>query len=43
MAKEVQLHMWISFLERVLELSGGRREGCVDVLTRRVDEVPDEV
>ena len=42
MAKEVQLHMWISFLERVVEVSGGRREGCVDVLTRRVDEAPDD-
>jgi len=42
MAKEVQLHMWISFLERVVELSGGRREGCVDVLTRRVEDVPDD-
>ena len=42
MAKEVQLHMWVSFLERAVELSGGRREGCVDVLTRRVDEMPDD-
>jgi hypothetical protein len=42
MAKEVQVHMWISFLERVVELSGGRREGCMDVLTRRVEEVPDD-
>jgi hypothetical protein len=42
MAKEVQVHMWVSFLERVMELSGGRREGCVDVLTRRVEEVPDD-
>ena len=42
MAKEVQVHMWISFLERVVKLSGGRREGCVDVLTRRVDDVPDD-
>jgi uncharacterized protein (UPF0548 family) len=41
MAKEVQVHMWISFLERVVKLSGGRREGCVDVLTRRVEEVPE--
>ena len=42
MAKEVQVHMWISFLERVVKLSGGRREGCIDVLTRRVEDVPDD-
>lgn len=37
MAKEVQLHMWTSLLERVVELSGGRREGRIDVDTRWVD------
>ncbi len=36
--KEVQLHMWISVLEQLSELSGGRRDGPVDVTTRRVDE-----
>jgi Domain of unknown function (DUF1990) len=36
MSKEVQLHMWISFLERVMRLSGGRRHGRLDVLTHRV-------
>jgi len=40
MAKEIQLHMWTSFLERVIELADGRREGCLEILTRRVDEVP---
>jgi Domain of unknown function (DUF1990) len=40
MAKEIQLHMWTSFLERVVELSGGRREGCLEILTRRIDELP---
>ena len=29
MAKEVQLHMWSSFLERVAELSGGRLTGGI--------------
>ena len=37
MAKEVQLHMWISFLERVIRLSGGRRRGGLEIHTRRVD------
>ncbi|HLY49260.1 MAG TPA: DUF1990 family protein [Solirubrobacteraceae bacterium] len=37
MAKEVQAHMWISFLERVVDLSGGRMTGGVDVLTERID------
>jgi hypothetical protein len=38
MAKEVQLHMWISFLEGVVSLSGGRMTGGIDIDTRRVDE-----
>lgn len=37
MAKEVQLHMWVSFLERVVKLSGGRRSGYIEIDTRRVD------
>jgi len=37
MAKEVQLHMWISVLERVIRRYGGRRDGPVDMVTRRVD------
>ncbi len=35
--KEVQLHMWTSVLEGLMELSGGRRDGLVDISTRRVD------
>lgn len=38
MAKEIQLHMWTSFLERVVILSGGRMTGGIDIDTRRVDE-----
>jgi hypothetical protein len=37
MAKEVQLHMWTSFLERVARLTGGRLTGGVDIDTRRVE------
>jgi hypothetical protein len=37
MAKEVQLHMWISFLEGVVSLSGGRMTGGVEIDTRRVE------
>jgi hypothetical protein len=36
--KEVQLHMWTSVLEQLMAMSGGRRDGRVDVTTRRVDE-----
>jgi uncharacterized protein DUF1990 len=35
MAKEVQLHMWTSVLERVVRRYGGRREGPLDIETRR--------
>ncbi|HLI60428.1 MAG TPA: DUF1990 family protein [Solirubrobacteraceae bacterium] len=38
MAKEVQAHMWISFLEGVVSLSGGRMEGGVRMSTERVPE-----
>jgi hypothetical protein len=37
--KEVQLHMWVSVLERLTRLSGGRRDGPLDITTRRVDSV----
>jgi uncharacterized protein (UPF0548 family) len=39
MAKEVQLHMWTSFLEGVARLAGGRITGGVAITTRRVDEL----
>jgi uncharacterized protein DUF1990 len=42
MSKEIQLHMWTSFLERVIRLSGGTRDGGLRIETRRVDEVPDD-
>ncbi len=40
MAKEVQLHMWTSFLERVVAVAGGRMVGGIDIDTRRVEEAP---
>jgi hypothetical protein len=39
-SKEVQFHMWTSFLERVVRLSGGRRAGGLRIHTRKVVEVP---
>lgn len=36
-AKEVQLHMWTSVLERVEQMSGGRRTGSLLVRTARLD------
>jgi uncharacterized protein (UPF0548 family) len=35
-SKEVQFHMWTSFLERVVKLSGGRRAGGLRIHTRKV-------
>jgi Domain of unknown function (DUF1990) len=40
-AKEVQAHMWISFLEGVVSLSGGRMTGGIQIETRRLEELPD--
>jgi hypothetical protein len=40
MSKEIQFHMWTSFLERVIDLSGGVRAGGLRIHTRRVSEVP---
>ncbi|HEX3325814.1 MAG TPA: DUF1990 family protein [Actinomycetota bacterium] len=36
-AKEVQLHMWVSVLERVTRLAGGTRSGLASIETRRTD------
>src|SRR5690349_14908107 len=38
MAKEVQLHMWTSMLQRVADVAGGRVTGGIDIHTRRVEE-----
>jgi hypothetical protein len=38
MAKEVQLHMWTSFLERVARLAGGRLTGGVEIISRKVED-----
>jgi uncharacterized protein (UPF0548 family) len=37
LAKEIQVHMWVSYLERLLDASGGRREGLLEVRTRRLE------
>ena len=37
MAKEIQLHMWTSVLERVVRASGGRMTGGIEIRTRRAD------
>ncbi len=37
MAKEIQLHMWISFLEGVVSLAGGRMTGGIRIDTRRIE------
>jgi hypothetical protein len=33
--------MWTSFLEGVLRLSGGKRDGRLEIHTRRVEELSD--
>lgn len=40
-AKEVQLHMWSSVLERVVRLAGGVMSGGISITTRRVDPSSD--
>lgn len=37
LAKEVQLHMWVSVVGKVADLAEGRTEGGVTVTTRRVE------
>jgi Domain of unknown function (DUF1990) len=37
MAKEIQLHMWTSFLEQVTNLARGRMSGGIEIVTRRLD------
>ena len=37
-AKEVQLHMWTSMLQRIAEVAGGRVTGGIDIETRRVPQ-----
>jgi hypothetical protein len=37
MAKEVQLHMWTSFLEKVAKLAGGRISGGIEIVSRRLE------
>jgi len=37
MAKEVQLHMWTSVLQRVVAMAHGRMDGGIRVVTRRVE------
>jgi hypothetical protein len=42
MAKEVQLHMWTSFLERIAKLAGGRITGGIEIVSRtlQVSDAP---
>ena len=42
MAKEIQLHMWTSFLEQVVKLTGGRMSGGIEIVTRRIDDDGDQ-
>lgn len=42
MAKEIQLHMWTSFLERVAKIAGGRVSGGIEIDTRRVERPADQ-
>jgi hypothetical protein len=40
LSKEVQFHMWTSFLERVVKIAEGKRVGGLRIHTRKVNEVP---
>jgi hypothetical protein len=37
MAKEIQLHIWTSLIERLAETAGGRLDGGIRIETRKVD------
>jgi uncharacterized protein (UPF0548 family) len=38
MAREIELQIWGSVLERVMERAGARREGVLEIETRRLDQ-----
>jgi hypothetical protein len=38
MAKEVQLHMWTSFLEETAKVAGGRLTGGITIESRKVED-----
>jgi hypothetical protein len=40
LVKEMQLHMWTHFCERIGRLAGGRLRGGIQIDTRRVEEPP---
>jgi hypothetical protein len=40
LVKEMQLHMWTHFCERIGRLAGGRIRGGIRIDTRRVEELP---
>ena len=40
MAKEMQLHMWISFLEGIADIAGGQITGGIDIDTGRIAGTP---
>ena len=42
MSKEIQFHMWTSFLEGVIELSEGKRAEGLRIHTKRVEDLPPE-
>jgi hypothetical protein len=37
MAKEVQLHMWSSFIEKAARVAGGRLAGGIEITTRKLE------
>lgn len=43
MSKEIQFHMWTSFLEGVIELSEGKRAEGLRIHTKRVEDLPPEL
>jgi hypothetical protein len=40
LVKEMQLHMWTHFCERIGRLAGGRLRGGIQIDTRRVEDLP---
>ena len=38
MSKEIQLHMWTSFLEQVTNIAGGRLTNGIEIVSRKLED-----
>ncbi len=38
LAKEVQVHMWVSYLERLIDIAAAGARACCEIRTRRLED-----